>query len=79
VTRYAGTLATKTKEAQWLLAALDEELAASAKQPGEALELSAAEKDIPVMIGAAVDRMRCCCVTPMRTPPTTPQKSALRN
>jgi hypothetical protein len=46
----------KSTEAQQLLAALDDELAASAKHAGRDLVWSAAEQDILAMICAAVDR-----------------------
>jgi len=46
----------KSIEGQQLLAALNDELAASAKNSGRDLVWSAAEKDILGMIGAAVDR-----------------------
>lgn len=46
----------KSSEAQALLAALDVELAASAKRSGRDLVWSAAERDVLAMIGAAVDR-----------------------
>lgn len=46
----------KSAEAQQILAALDEELAASAKAAGKDLVWSAAERDVLAMIGAAVDR-----------------------
>jgi hypothetical protein len=56
LTSYAVGMTAKTAETQRLLAALDEELAASAKHAGTDLVWSAAEKDILGMIGAAVDR-----------------------
>jgi len=46
----------KSPEAQALIAALDAELAASAKQAGRDLVWSAAERDIIGMIGSEVDR-----------------------
>jgi hypothetical protein len=48
--------APKTAEAQALIAALDAELAASAKATGRELVWSTQEQDIIAMIGAAVDR-----------------------
>jgi hypothetical protein len=47
---------TNSVEAQCLLAALDEELAASAKAAGRDLVWSAAERDIIAMIAAQIDR-----------------------
>lgn len=49
-------MTAKSSEAQHLLAALDAELAASAKQAGRDLVWSAAERDIIAMIAAEVDR-----------------------
>jgi hypothetical protein len=49
-------MAAKSVEAQRVLAALDAELADSAKRDGRDLVWSAAEQDILAMIGAAVDR-----------------------
>jgi hypothetical protein len=49
-------MTAKTAEAQRILAALDDELAVSAKSAGRELVWPAAEKDILGMIGAAVDR-----------------------
>lgn len=49
-------MSTKSIEAQRLLAALDAELADSAKRDGRELIWSAAEQEILGMIGAAVDR-----------------------
>ena len=46
----------KSAEAQQLLAALDAELAATAKRTGRNLVWSAAERDVLQMIAAAVDR-----------------------
>ena len=47
---------SKSVQAQALIAALDAELAASAKQAGRELVWSAAEHDIICMIGSEVDR-----------------------
>jgi hypothetical protein len=52
----AAKKAPKSAEAQALIAALDSELAASAKATGRELVWSAQELDIIGMIGAAVDR-----------------------
>lgn len=46
----------RSAEAQALLAALDAEVAAAAKDAGHELVWSAAERDVLDMIGAAIDR-----------------------
>jgi hypothetical protein len=56
LTGYDDDMKAKTPEAQQILAALDDELAASAKSAGRDLVWSAKERDVLGMVGAAVDR-----------------------